>query len=229
MPIFVIPSLPAAMKEINVGCLPCTSEHIAIFKGDTEAGFPFLWEVGSKMSLHRTCVQAFFPRPKRAERRGPRLSVDYASHKICSNTNRLSRSLANIFNNRADTPSTSVFNFDYWRDQIGAKLSFSGIAGYAVGNTTLAYRYKKSADSSSAQERCDNRPINGPPSLIRCFLSSYSGAPLSAQICGVVILGLIAGIGIITGVCGERRRWRCYGWLSAIGALGLFFWWLSAA
>lgn len=112
---------------------------------------------------------------------------------------------------------------------IRSQLLFSGIAGYAVGNTTLVYRYKKSPDSESAQQRCDNRPITGSPSLMRCFLSSYGGAPLSAQIGSVVALGVIAGVGIIAGIWDERRYYRWCCWLASIGALGLFFWWLSAA
>lgn len=99
------------------------------------------------------------------------------------------------------------------------------------------------AETDSAQKRCDNRPVRGSPGLMRCFLSSHGGAPLGAQISGVVILGLIAGIGIIAGIGRELGGWvvegdwrwrsgrlrRYGGLLSCFSALCLFGWWLSAA
>jgi hypothetical protein len=69
-------------------------------------------------------------------------------------------------------------------------------------------------------------------SRFRRFLSSDHGAPLSAQICGIVGLGLVAGISIAFGIgpVGRFRRNRFYiGMLIASAILGLFGYWLSAA
>lgn len=112
---------------------------------------------------------------------------------------------------------------------ISPRFTFGRVASYSIGIDGKLQSYGNRDQTGGAQERCDNRPIGGPPSLMRCFLSSYGGAPLGAQIGGVVILGLIAGIGIVTGIWGVGRYRRLLGGLSAGLALGLFLWWLSAA
>ncbi|HWV13203.1 MAG TPA: hypothetical protein VN110_07885 [Sphingobium sp.] len=78
---------------------------------------------------------------------------------------------------------------------------------------------------------------------MRCFLSSYGGAPLGAQIGGVLIVGAITGLGVVVGIGRELSGWasgsgwrwrrgrlrRWGGLVSAFAALSLFSWWLSAA
>lgn len=103
--------------------------------------------------------------------------------------------------------------------------------------------YSDSDQADSIETRCDQRKRVGSPSLMRCFLSSYGGAPLGAQIGGVMAIGMITGCGIITGIGREFIGWASgFGWrwrlgrarrysglLSSACAIALLAWWISAA
>lgn len=67
------------------------------------------------------------------------------------------------------------------------------------GSECLVYRYYQTRDSNNGQERSSYRPAGCPAGFMRCFFSSESRAPLSAQIGSVVVLGTIASIGIFVG------------------------------
>lgn len=123
------------------------------------------------------------------------------------------------------------------------QLPFNRVTSNPIGINREFQRNGNGSKAESTKERCDSRPGRGSPGLIRCFLSSDGGAPLGAQISGVVVLGLITGIGIIVGIGREfglwlsgggwhwqcSRRCRYGGLLSAASAIGLFSWWISAA
>lgn len=105
---------------------------------------------------------------------------------------------------------------------------------FTQSSERLPYRNYQTDYGSGAQERGDNRPGGCAPGFMRCFFSSERGAPLSAQISSVVILGSVTGLGILIGVGGVRRwrrnrRLRIGGFVSACGALLLFGWLLSGS
>lgn len=101
-------------------------------------------------------------------------------------------------------------NIDPW-----SRLSFIGATAQFERSLSLPQRPDNSGKAESAKDRCDYRPVSGSPSLFRCFLSSDGGAPLSAQIGGVVTLGLVAGVGIVSSIWGIGIRRRLLSGLSA--------------
>lgn len=109
------------------------------------------------------------------------------------------------------------------------------------GTRSLPDRDDQAYDGCQTKRSCNDGPRSCPPRFMRCFFSSYGGAPLSAQIGSVVVLGFIAGIGIVAGIgrefsgwaSGSGWRWRrgrlrrSGGLFSALAALALFGWLLS--
>lgn len=63
----------------------------------------------------------------------------------------------------------------------------------------LAYSEDEANDRQCAEDRASDLPIRRATGFMRCFLSSYGGAPLGAQISGVVLLSMVAGVGVIVG------------------------------
>gem|GEM_PF-3588172 len=111
--------------------------------------------------------------------------------------------------------------------------------GFAERAVRLPNRDDKAEYGSQTENGSDDRRYRCKMGFIRCFFRSDGGAPLGAQVGGIVILSAIAGVGIALGVgpVGRFRRWgwrgsrlgRC-GWLiCAFASLGLFGWPLSAA
>ena len=64
----------------------------------------------------------------------------------------------------------------------------------------LPNRVDQPGDRHETQRNCDDRPGGSASVFSRCFLSSEGGAPLGAQISGVIILSIVAGIGIVAAI-----------------------------
>lgn len=88
--------------------------------------------------------------------------------------------------------------------------------GLSQGSVSLHDRYDQADDRSEAEKGRDDRRYSCEAGFLRCFFSSEGGPPLSAQIGGVVILSIIAGVGIAFGIgpVGRLRRW---GWRGSPG------------
>ncbi len=113
----------------------------------------------------------------------------------------------------------------------GAAVERLRVAGNAIGILRLPEGKDHKDNTDKGQCRPDTRNDIPPPCGIRSFFSSDGGAPLSAQIGGVVVFGLVTGIGIIVGIGGVIRR-RLSGWAYLLGGLStyaLFLWWSSPA
>ena len=104
---------------------------------------------------------------------------------------------------------------------------------FLQGPLRLSKGDNQSKESESAQYRGDDRPGRCSFRLARCLLSSNSSAPLSAQIGGVVVASIVAGVGIIAAirrVRGRRRNRRLSGFALLLASFGLLgFWgWLAS-
>ena len=94
-------------------------------------------------------------------------------------------------------------------------------SGLAQRTASLANSDDKANHGSKRQYSPDDRRYRCNSGFSRCFFSSDGGPPLSAQVSGLVILSVIAGIGIALGIgpVGRLRRW---GWRGGILGRSLF-------
>lgn len=137
---------------------------------------------------------------------------------------------------RASTPK--ALDLMVLGHKVGAKLAVGRGLGDLISGSRFLQRPLRLSQRDENQDYTYERKQTaeapnqvGLMRSVRRFFSGYGGAPLSAQIGGIVIFGLITGIGIVAGIGGIIRR-RLDGWLYLAGGLsayGLFLWWSSPA
>lgn len=114
-----------------------------------------------------------------------------------------------------DSECLSCVRCAFNRASSRARISLLGdqIAATRLLQRTLCLQQRPSdeAHANRTDRSSSDRPVSRTPSFMRGFFSSDSRAPLGAQIGSVVVLGMIAGIGIVLGV-GPVGRLRRFGW-----------------
>lgn len=104
-----------------------------------------------------------------------------------------------------------------------------GIARLTERTLGLTKRGDYQNNTGKRQDRASSADPVGKPCGIRCFFRRDGGAPLSAQIGGIVIFSLITAFGIYVGI-GRIIRLRSGGLrylFLGLGAFGLFMLWAS--
>lgn len=92
--------------------------------------------------------------------------------------------------------------------KVASGLNVCGLSRQFERGLALPYRYNKHANTEGAQNRGEFGPIRRFFGSFRRALGRDGGSPLSAQIGGVVILSVIAGIFAQLGIGSVgRRRW----------------------
>jgi len=103
--------------------------------------------------------------------------------------------------------------------------------------SALAQGHQNENDAEERKERATYRDKHSPSRPLRCFFSGERGAPLGAQISGLVIGVSVAVVLIVIGVwpvtlapVGRGGRWRRWRLLPLLGGLIVYlglFWWVS--
>lgn len=134
------------------------------------------------------------------------------------------------------TVAPKTYHFMIFGHEICPKLALSrslrnlvSLPGFSQRPLSLAEGEYYKDQASERQDAPDAAKKIVPPSKTRRFFSREGGAPLGAQIGGVVIFGLIAFIGLYVGI-GRIIRSHSGGWAWLTGGLlayGLFLWWSS--
>lgn len=129
-------------------------------------------------------------------------------------------------------------HFNRRNAEIGSQFAFGGIPRDLIGRPRLLQgvlrlpeRKEDQGNTNEREKRAKTADQVGLMRGVRSFFRRDGGAPLSAQIGGVVVFSLVTGIGIVVGI-GRIVRRRLSGWVFLFGGLcayGLFLWWSSPA